>query len=94
MIQYPNAGGIPWSTQQGIAYPKKSPVDPATEQLRKYIQEISKNSQWLPVPPAPQVVVQDKKLEDFSEMEIIMELIGRGYAVSKLPVDEHVEAAK
>ena len=33
-----------------------------------------------------------KTLGDFSATEMIMELIGRGYAVSKLPVDEHVEA--
>jgi hypothetical protein len=44
--------------------------------------------------PSTKWAVREKAVGDFSETELIMELIGRGYAVSKLPVDEHVEASR
>lgn len=34
-----------------------------------------------------------KSPSDFSEAELVLELISRGYAVSRLPVDEHAEEA-
>lgn len=56
------------------------------ERMLKYFTNI--------LPQPTPTVIKTKTLDDFSETELIMELIGRGYAVSKLPVDEHVEATK
>ena len=87
------------------AWPDKIPTDPLAgapgyksqssltgltdEQLAKWITQ--QPSTWTSSGSVPNQT-RAKTLGDFSETEMIMELIGRGFAVSKLPVDEHVGA--
>ena len=80
-----NTGGLPW----GHDYARN---EERVTRIRRELEDLIRRRQY--TSPPQMVISKDKKLEDFSEMEIIMELIGRGYAVSKLTVDEHVEAAK